>query len=78
MVAIPPARGAGLAASERPWTLDGWLHRMEPDRRTWFWAGSGVGDGVLVTEVETIVWPTALGSLDWLLRASGASEVSIP
>lgn len=74
---LPQAEQA-VAASERRWTLEAWLYWMQPDQRTWSWAGSAVGEGVLVIEVETKEWPTAIGSLKWLLRVAGADEVTVP
>jgi hypothetical protein len=73
-----PLAEQAKAASERPWTLEGWLYWVHPDQRTWSWAGSGVGEGVLVVEVESKEWPTAIGSLEWLLRVAGADEVAVP
>lgn len=42
----------------------------------WFWWDAEVGtDGTLQVTVEVPGWPTALGALDWLLRAAGAAEI---
>lgn len=66
------------AASERPWTVDDWLHWMRPDERQWVWWESRVGasDAGLVS-VEVADWPVAIGSLLWLLRASGADDLVV-
>lgn len=64
------------AESERRWTLADWLYWLMPSERQWFWWDAEVGrDGTLRVTVEVPGWPTALGALDWLLRAAGAAEV---
>lgn len=66
------------AASERPWTVDDWLHWMSPGERQWVWWESRVAtsDAGLVS-VEVTDWPAAIGSLLWLLRASGADDLVV-
>ena len=66
------------AAAATPWTLSGWLYWFEPSNRTWFWSGAGFNDDVAVVELEVDSWPTAVGSLEWLLRAAGADSVEFP
>ena len=64
------------AGNERPWTVQDWLGWMEPGERTWFWWDSRLTEADTGT-VSVVVdgWPAALGSLLWLLRASGATDV---
>lgn len=66
------------AASERPWTVDDWLYWMRPDERQWFWWESRMAspDAGLVS-VEVADWPAAVGSLLWLLRASGVDDLVV-
>ena len=71
---LPEPERAQVAAS-RPWTLSGWLYWFEQPNRAWFWSGAGFNDEVAVVELEVESWPTAVGSLEWLLRAAGADSV---
>jgi hypothetical protein len=78
-------RWRGLSAAERareeslqPWTLADWLYWLEPHERQWYWWDAEIaGPDKLRVSVEVPGWPAPLGSLDWLLRASGADEVRI-
>lgn len=64
------------AESEQPWTLDDWLFWMNPAERTWYWWDAAVQpDGRLRVVVEIPGWPTSYGSLEWLIRAAGATPV---
>ncbi|WP_406642528.1 hypothetical protein [Amycolatopsis sp. WGS_07] len=64
------------AESERRWTLADWLYWLNPLERQWFWwDAKAEQDGTLRVTVEVSGWPTALGALDWLLRAAGAVEI---
>ena len=62
---------------EKRWTLDSWLSWLEPDEREWYWwdADTEVAGGEVVVEVPG--WPAPVGALGWLLRASGATSVSV-
>lgn len=64
------------AESEQPWSLEDWLYWLFPPERQWFWWDAVVRPEVsLQVTVEVAGWPTALGSLQWLLRAAGADQV---
>ncbi len=66
------------AASEKPWTLAEWLHWMEPDQRQWFWWDARThGSSSASVFVEVPGWPSAMGALEWLLRAAGATLVEV-
>lgn len=72
---LPPAEQA-RAESEQPWTLPDWLHWLHPSERQWhWWNASATPDRALRVTIAIDGWPTALGSLDWLLRSAGATEV---
>ncbi len=58
---------------EKAWSLANWLYWMEPDRRTWWWVSTREQQ-VLVAVIE---WPFPWGALSWLLRASGATSVTL-
>jgi hypothetical protein len=73
-----PADEQARAADDKPWTLEGWLFWMTPQHRTWHWLGASFDDKSLYIELEVNDWPTATGSLAWLLRASGAIQVDVP
>jgi len=75
---LPPEDQAGAILKER-WALADWLHWLEPSERQWFWWDAVVRDAeALKVMVEVSAWPAPLGALEWLLRASGAAEVSLP
>ncbi|MEU7826010.1 hypothetical protein [Catellatospora sp. NPDC049133] len=62
------------------WELSGWLHWFDPDgegeSRGWQWWDAGL-DGPTGgwVDVEVEGHPFASGSLEWLLRASGARDI---
>lgn len=65
-----------VAERERGWTMAQWLGWMEPPERTWWWWDATVeSDDSAVIAVQVDGWPLASGALEWLLRASGATEV---
>lgn len=73
--ALDPAEQARIE-SEQPWTLSDWLYWLSPSERQWYWWDAATtSDGMLRATVAVDGSPTALGALDWLLRAAGASEV---
>lgn len=70
--------GKVVAERERGWTLQEWLSWMEPQERTWWWDAQPTSEFDATIAVEVEGWPTALGALEWLLTASGASTISEP
>jgi hypothetical protein len=71
---LPPEQAR--AESSTAWTLTGWLDWFE-DERYWFWWDARVtGERQLVTEYVVYDWPAPRGSLIWLWRASGATDVA--
>jgi hypothetical protein len=63
---------------EAPWRLSAWAYAMHPTRRTWNWWNGKVMDcDLLEVELDVREWPTALGSISWLLRAAGARQVLV-
>ncbi len=63
---------------EAPWRLSAWISSMHPERRTWFWWSSMAIDAdQLQVDLTVREWPTALGSISWLLRAAGAEHVAV-
>lgn len=73
-----PADQQGAASREKGWSLADWLFWLEPDERQWFWWDTQVEspDRLRVT-IEVAGWPAPFGALDWLLRAAGATEVTV-
>jgi hypothetical protein len=61
---------------DQAWALEDWLAWFGPEERQWFWWDATVqsADRMLL-EVEVAGWPAPLGSLVWLMRASGAETV---
>lgn len=62
------------------WTLSGWLHWFDPDgdgdSRGWQWWDAGLdGPAGGWVDVQVEDHPFAAGSLEWLLRASGARDI---
>lgn len=67
-----PALDQAAAAEAAPWSLTDWLYWMEPASREWhWWRADHDGSTSLWIDVQVDGWPTALGSLHWLVRASG-------
>jgi len=61
---------------EEKWSLSDWLYWLQPENRQWFWWDAiPENPNILRISVEVIGWPFPWGSLDWLLRASGAISV---
>ena len=66
-------------ARAAPWTLTGWLAWFRPEGsdldRGWAWVGASEmgGDGIVTVEIDG--WPYPHGTLDWLLRTAGATEI---
>jgi hypothetical protein len=72
---LPPAEKA-RATEERGWSLLDWLYWLRPAERQWFWwDGQPLDNDVARIVVEVKDTPTALGALEWLLKAAGAERV---
>lgn len=72
----PAARTA--AAAERPWSLSAWLQWMRPqERQWWWWDDEQVDDCRCLIRVVTEGWPAPLGSLLWLIKVAGGTEVEV-
>ena len=55
------------------WSLRAWLHWLQPDNRRWYWWDAEVEDASTLRIRVLVRTPEYLrGSLEWLLRASGA------
>lgn len=55
------------------WSLRAWLHWLQPDQRHWrWWDAEPAGDGTLRVRLLVLSRPYLRGSLDWLLKVSGA------
>ncbi|MGB3532109.1 MAG: hypothetical protein WBA13_01185 [Microcoleaceae cyanobacterium] len=69
-------------AQEEKWSMMDWVSWFEPsddvfNQRTWFWWDAFIKEpNILTVIVEVVDLPVPLGSLIWLLRASGATTVS--
>jgi hypothetical protein len=73
---LPPAERA-QEERNRSWSLANWLYWLEPQHREWFWWDARVTNGTVGITVQVSGWPAPLGALDWLLRAAGATEVTV-
>jgi hypothetical protein len=72
---LPPDEQAQVAEEQR-WTLADWLHWVQPSEREWFWWDAKVeSPDTARILVEVPGDPVALGALDWLLRAAGATAI---
>ena len=74
---LPPAEKS-RAEAEQPWSLDDWVHWMQPDERTWFWWDARVEDerrAVVVVDVPG--WPSPLGSPGVAATTAGAVETRV-
>jgi hypothetical protein len=73
---LPPAERAEEERN-RSWSLGDWLYWLEPEHREWLWWDAVVTNGTVNITVQVSGWPAPLGALDWLLRAAGATEVTV-
>jgi hypothetical protein len=80
-VAASVAAFRSMSAEERavaetqPWALSEWLYAMQPVEREWNWWTGSVGGASARVEVAVPGSPVALGALEFLLRAAGATEI---
>jgi hypothetical protein len=59
------------------WSAQGWLFWLEPDERSWWWwDGRADGSTHLVVDVLTHGHPYGSGSLQWMLRAVGCTDLT--
>ena len=71
-----PAEDRQSWQQDKQWSTTNWLYWMHPDNRTWFWWDARAeNDRVVRLQVQIDGWPTPTGSLRWLLRAAGATNV---
>jgi hypothetical protein len=67
-----------LAARSESWRLSGWTYWFEEGNRWWYWWDARtLDDDRLEVVVEMPDVQAGLGSLQWLLRASGALEADV-
>jgi hypothetical protein len=71
------------AAGEGPWTLSDWLHCFDPteegagaDRSWWWWHAGADESGGGWVQVATTGWPFGSGSLSWLIKAGGGTDLA--
>jgi hypothetical protein len=79
--ATPPEQRASVG--KEPWTLSGWLYYFDPteegagDDRSWWWWHAGTDEpGSGWVQVATTGWPFGSGSLSWLIKASGGTDLT--
>jgi hypothetical protein len=73
---LPPEEAR--AEAMRDWGLGDWLFWLEPRERQWHWWDARVEDyDTARVEVQVYGFPMPFGALEWLLRASGATDVDI-
>lgn len=61
---------------EAKWSLPDWLYWFRPTERYWYWWDAVVEDGNTIrVAVEVVDWPFPWGSLEWVFRAAGATEM---
>jgi hypothetical protein len=60
----------------QPWALSEWLEWLRPSERTWYWLGAELPSPAQLTIwLDTPGSPAPVGALEWLLKASGATEI---
>jgi len=64
------------AKTPRNWSLMNWTHAISPNRRSWLWWDSrAISDTRSILRILVDGHPFSTGSLEWLLRASGADTI---
>jgi hypothetical protein len=59
------------------WCVSAWVYWFQPDERQWFWWDAAVlDDNTIIVAVEVEGWPFPWGSLAWLFRAAGATDIA--
>jgi hypothetical protein len=67
------------AAATASWSVLNWVFWLHPDERGWWWWDASISsENELVVLIDVDGWPYPWGNLSWLLRASGAQEVTPP
>ena len=60
---------------EKGWSLSNWIYWFKPDERQWFWWDSKIqNNDNFQVHIEVLGWPFPWGTLNWLLKVSGASK----
>jgi hypothetical protein len=60
------------------WSVSAFVHWFKPGERYWFWWDSTIfNNDTLQIEVIADESPFPYGALEWLLRASGATDAEI-
>ena len=73
---LPPEAQA-QATEELRWSIADWLYWLEPEQRQWYWwDGRVVDQDTVRIVIDALDSPTALGALEWLLKAAGAERVA--
>jgi len=73
-----PFEKQAQAEREKKWTLSNWIYWFNPEERQWYWWDASItSPSSFEVVVEVKQWPVPWGSLNWLLRASGADTVEI-
>lgn len=63
--------------SKQKWSLPDFLYWFEPQNRHWYWWNAQlISEGFAEIGVIARSWPFPVGSLKWILRASGANDIS--
>jgi len=76
-------RRRNLPMSEREhlaqqWTLSAWLYWFKPEERFWKWWDAACPDNrSIIVRILVTGYPFPSGSLEWLLRAAGATDVLV-
>ncbi|MEU4097009.1 hypothetical protein [Streptomyces sp. NPDC026673] len=69
------------AAGRGAWTLSDWLHHFDPteegagDDRSWWWWHADTDESGGWVQVATTGWPFGSGSLSWLIKAGGGTDL---
>lgn len=62
---------------DRRWSLDNWVHWLQPNERLWQWWDARLDNADRITvSVAVESWPFGWGAITWLFRGSGAVNVT--
>lgn len=71
-----PREQQARAEREEAWSLEAWLHWMNPRNRVWtWWDARVINTNTVIVAIEVTDWPFPWGAVRWLFRTAGARHL---